>query len=77
MRAAELSALVGGQTPAEQLAAPGRDAAALRALALERAASWRSFAAFGSSPAQSRVAHAVHRGYVLLWQQLAAGGGVP
>ncbi len=72
--AAELAALIGGETAAEQLAAPGRDLEGLRALALERAAAWRSFATFGSTPAQSRVAHVVHRGYFLLWQQL--GGGV-
>jgi hypothetical protein len=74
--AAELAALTSGETPAEQLAAPGRDLDGLRALALERAAAWRSFAAFGSTPAQSRVAHVVHRGYFLLWQRLGAGGGV-
>jgi hypothetical protein len=74
-RAAEVSALVSGRTVAEQLAAPGREPATLRGLALERATDWRSFATFGSSPAQSRVAHVVHRAYVLLWQQLGTGGG--
>jgi hypothetical protein len=69
-RAAELAALTGGGSPAEQLGAPAADQDALRALALERAAAWRSFATFGSTPAQSRIAHVVHRGYFLLWQQL-------
>lgn len=40
--------------------------------ALQRAGWWRSFASFGATPAQSRVAHVVHRTYFLLWQQLGA-----
>ena len=72
--AAELAALISGETPPEQLNAVGADLDTLRRLALERAAAWRSFATFGSSPAQSRVAHIVHRGYFLLWQQLSGGG---
>ena len=31
---------------------------------------WRSFASFGATPAQSRVAHVVHRAYFLIWQQV-------
>ncbi len=53
---------LGGSCPApEQLAA---------ATALERAGWWRSFASFGATPAQARVAHEVHRAYFLRWQQL-------
>ena len=28
---------------------------------------------FGATPAQSRVAHVVHRAYFLIWQQLRSG----
>lgn len=49
----------------------------LTAYALERARWWRSFSSFGATPAQSRIAHVVHRAYFLIWQQLRArnGGG--
>jgi len=75
-QAAELNRLVTGSGPVEQLGlaadpAPAPDA--LAHAALEAAARWRSFATFGSTPAQSRVAHVVHRGFFLLWQQLQAG----
>lgn len=53
-----------------QLGLPGSSAAELTAYALERAGWWRSFASFGATPAQSRVAHVVHRAYFLIWQQL-------
>ncbi|RKT71643.1 dynamin family protein [Saccharothrix variisporea] len=56
--------------PAEQLGLPGRPPHELVAYALERAGWWRSFASFGATPAQSRVAHVVHRAYFLIWQQL-------
>jgi hypothetical protein len=61
----------------DQLGLPGRPAADHVAYALERAGWWRSFASFGATPAQSRVAHVVHRAYFLLWQQLReqTGGG--
>jgi hypothetical protein len=55
---------------AEQLGLPGRPVRDLAAYALERAGWWRSFASFGATPAQSRVAHVVHRAYFLIWQQL-------
>lgn len=77
--AEELSHLVGADDPASQLGvAAGADVATLRQLALDRAGRWRSFATFGSTPAQSRVAHAVHRGFFLLWQRLGQdpSGGV-
>lgn len=54
----------------EQLGLPGRPAQEQTAYALERAGWWRSFASFGATPAQSRVAHVVHRAYFLTWQQL-------
>ncbi|HWC80220.1 MAG TPA: dynamin family protein [Pseudonocardiaceae bacterium] len=57
-------------TVAEQLGLPGRSMADHAAYALERAGWWRSFASFGATPAQGRVAHVVHRAYFLLWQQL-------
>ncbi|MEU4741799.1 dynamin family protein [Actinosynnema sp. NPDC023658] len=61
-----------GSSPdvAEQLGRPGRPPQELMAYALERAGWWRSFASFGATPAQSRVAHVVHRAYFLIWQQL-------
>lgn len=56
----------------EQLGMKGRPHRELSAYALERAGWWRSFASFGATPAQSRVAHVVHRAYFLIWQQLRA-----
>jgi hypothetical protein len=55
---------------AEQLGMPGRPHRELEAFALERAGWWRAFASFGATPAQSRVAHIVHRAYFLIWQRL-------
>ncbi|NBH03933.1 GTPase, partial [Amycolatopsis sp. SID8362] len=49
---------------------PGAPRPELAAHALERAGWWRSFASFGATPAQSRVAHVVHRAYFLMWQQV-------
>lgn len=59
---------------AAQLGKPGGSHAELATYALERAGWWRSFASFGATPAQSRVAHVVHRAYFLIWQQLKAPG---
>ncbi|GLW92190.1 dynamin family protein [Actinokineospora globicatena] len=59
----------------EQLGMKGRPHNELSAYALERAGWWRSFASFGATPAQSRVAHVVHRAYFLIWQQLKAQSG--
>ncbi|MEV6619448.1 dynamin family protein [Amycolatopsis sp. NPDC051106] len=56
-----------------QLGKPGAPRAELAAHALERAGWWRSFASFGATPAQSRVAHVVHRAYFLIWQQVREG----
>ncbi|WP_436492938.1 dynamin family protein [Actinokineospora sp. HUAS TT18] len=64
------SAIVG-----EQLGMKGRPHKELSAYALERAGWWRSFASFGATPAQSRVAHVVHRSYFLIWQQLREQAG--
>lgn len=61
-----------GRTDA-RLGMPGSAPTELSAQALERAGWWRSFASFGATPAQSRVAHVVHRAYFLIWQQLRAG----
>jgi hypothetical protein len=62
---------VGGSADiGEQLGMKGRPANELVAYSLERAGWWRSFASFGATPAQSRVAHVVHRAYFLIWQQL-------
>ncbi|MFC4005333.1 dynamin family protein [Prauserella oleivorans] len=58
-----------------QLGKPGASRADLSTYALERAGWWRSFASFGATPAQSRVAHVVHRAYFLIWQQLREQGG--
>ncbi|SDF55564.1 50S ribosome-binding GTPase [Lentzea fradiae] len=60
--------------PAGRMGLAGRPVAELAAHALERAGWWRSFASFGATPAQARVAHVVHRAYFLIWQQLRAGG---
>ncbi len=60
----------GSPDVSEQLGLPGRPPQELMAYALERAGWWRSFASFGATPAQSRVAHVVHRAYFLIWQQL-------
>lgn len=57
-----------------QLGMAGRPTPELAAHALERAGWWRAFAAFGATPAQSRISHVVHRAYFLLWQQLRADG---
>jgi hypothetical protein len=59
----------------EQLGMKGRPHRELSAYALERAGWWRSFASFGATPAQSRVAHVVHRAYFLIWQQLREQAG--
>ncbi|MGO1053908.1 dynamin family protein [Crossiella sp. CA198] len=65
---------VGGSAKVdEQLGLPGRPRPELLAYALERAGWWRAFASFGATPAQSRVAHVVHRAYFLIWQQLGGG----
>jgi hypothetical protein len=62
---------VGGSADiGEQLGMKGRPTSELVAYSLERAGWWRSFASFGATPAQSRVAHVVHRAYFLVWQQL-------
>lgn len=58
----------------EQLGLPGRDRKEWCDFALERAGWWRSFASFGATPAQSRVAHVVHRAYFLIWQHLKTAG---
>jgi GTPase Era involved in 16S rRNA processing len=55
-----------------QLGMPNASLAELTGYALERAGWWRSFSSFGATPAQSRVAHVVHRAYFLIWQQLRA-----
>jgi hypothetical protein len=61
----------------EQLGMRGRPHKELEAFALERAGWWRAFASFGATPAQSRVAHVVHRAYFLIWQQLRGEVTVP
>jgi len=58
----------------DQLGLRGRPLPELLAYALARAGWWRSWASFGATPAQSRVAHVVHRAYFLIWQQLRGGG---
>jgi hypothetical protein len=64
---------VGGSADVgEQLGMKGRPPGELVAFSLERAGWWRSFASFGATPAQSRIAHVVHRAYFLIWQQLRA-----
>jgi predicted GTPase len=60
---------------AEQLGRPHDSPRQLTEHVLERANWWRSFASFGATPAQSRVAHVVHRAYFLIWQQLCDNRG--
>ncbi|UZJ24835.1 dynamin family protein [Rhodococcus antarcticus] len=60
--------------PGDRVGTPGASVRELTAVALERAGWWRSFASFGATPSQARIAHVVHRAYFLLWQQLTAGG---
>ena len=54
----------------DQLGLPGATLPALQAAAVDRAGWWRSFASFGATPAQSRVAHVVHRTYFLMWRAM-------
>lgn len=62
---------VGGSADVgDQLGLPGRGRQELADHALERAKWWRSFASFGATPTQSRIAHVVHRAYFLIWQRL-------
>jgi hypothetical protein len=68
--AEEVLRVGGSADTGEQLGMKGRPANELVAYSLERAGWWRSFASFGATPAQSRVAHVVHRAYFLIWQQL-------
>nr|WP_317492633.1 dynamin family protein [Haloechinothrix sp. LS1_15] len=69
---------VGSNSGAEaRLGMPGASLAELADEALERAGWWRSFASFGATPAQSRIAHVVHRSYFLLWQELRSTGQQP
>lgn len=67
---AEILRLGGSTRPDEQLGMVGKPLEQLQAVALDRAGWWRSFASFGATPAQSRIAHVVHRAYFLMWQQL-------
>ena len=67
---AEVLRLGSSVRPEDQLGLPGVALPVLQAAAVERAGWWRSFASFGATPAQSRVAHVVHRTYFLLWRQL-------
>ncbi|GAA4854794.1 dynamin family protein [Saccharopolyspora rosea] len=71
--AEEVVRVGGGTDVAEQLGLPGRPRTELADYALERASWWRSFSSFGATPAQSRIAHVVHRAYFLIWQQLRSG----
>lgn len=58
----------------EQLGLRDKSEKELADYALERANWWRSFSSMGATPAQSRIAHVVHRAYFLIWQQLGARG---
>ncbi|SDP81017.1 Dynamin family protein [Actinopolyspora xinjiangensis] len=69
----EVLRLGSSDNPAERLGMLGGSPERMVEFALERANWWRSFASLGSTPAQSRVAHVVHRAYFLLWQQLRGG----
>lgn len=73
--AAEVIRVGGTADAGEQLGMSGREHQELVDCALERAGWWRSFASFGATPAQSRIAYVVHRAYFLIWQRLKAEGG--
>ncbi|GGL96180.1 dynamin family protein [Nakamurella endophytica] len=83
--AAEIVRLGSSTRPEDQLGMPQSPPQDMQQAALDRAGWWRSFASFGATPAQSRVAHVVHRAYFLLWQELkgdmpsgpAGGLGLP
>ncbi|GAB2654681.1 dynamin family protein [Saccharopolyspora gloriosae] len=65
---------IGGSTdPGARLGLAGRPQHELVEYAMERAGWWRSYASFGATPAQSRIAFVVHRAYFLIWQQLQPG----
>ncbi len=65
---------IGGSTdPGARLGLAGRPQHELVQFAMERANWWRSYASFGATPAQSRIAFVVHRAYFLIWQQLQPG----
>ncbi|GIF62900.1 isoniazid inducible gene protein IniC [Asanoa ishikariensis] len=68
----ELTRLALSQDPQWILSLPTAGAGELREAALAAAARWRVFAVAGASPAQSRVALVVHRGFHLLSQRLRA-----
>ena len=65
---------MGGGDVREQLGLPDKGDQELADYALERANWWRSFSSMGATPAQSRIAHVVHRAYFLIWQELGARG---
>ncbi|MGJ7907722.1 dynamin family protein [Actinopolyspora sp. H202] len=69
----EVLRLGASNNPSERLGMLGGNPDRMIEYAMERANWWRSFASLGSTPAQSRVAHVVHRAYFLLWQQLRSG----
>ncbi|SFE46862.1 Dynamin family protein [Actinopolyspora alba] len=69
----EVLRLGASNNPSERLGMLGGTPDRMIEYAMERANWWRSFASLGSTPAQSRVAHVVHRAYFLLWQRLRGG----
>lgn len=75
----EVRRLISTAQPDEMLGRPGASLNELVQPALDAAGRWRTFASFGSTPAQSRIAHTIHRSYFMLWQQLRAHttGGAP
>lgn len=66
----EVRRLVTGVSADEMLGNPGAPVDELIQQALDAASRWRTFASFGSTPTQSRIAHTIHRSYFMLWQQL-------
>ncbi len=71
----EILRMGGNVRPEDRLGLPGAPPKDLLAAALQRAGWWRSFASFGATPGQSRVAHVLHRAYFLMWQQMNSSDG--
>ncbi|MDD7965616.1 dynamin family protein [Actinomycetospora lemnae] len=69
----EVDRLAGPGPPDVRLARPGAHPVELAGHAARRAAWWRAYGSWGSPRRIADLAHVVHRTYVRLWRELAAG----